>query len=223
MWHHGLIFKLLDTEVPPALIRVVASFLSNRSFTVQVSEAQSVRRPIAAGVPQGSCLSPTLYALYTNDIPTLEGNLEEWERDVDLALFADDSAYFVSSRSSPLAVAKMQRLLNLLPNWLDKWRMALNVDKTTAILTGRQIINKLPSPLFLRGKIIQWTPTVKYLGCVIDRSLSMASMVRHLVNQTKAARSMLRPVLASTLPLKTKISMYKMYLRSRLTYAAPAW
>ncbi|GBP39186.1 Probable RNA-directed DNA polymerase from transposon BS [Eumeta japonica] len=78
VWHGGLIQKLLDTSLPPALT-ISAPCL------------------IRAGVPQGSCLSPELYAMYTYDIPTLRGYLEDWEDDVMLALYADDSTYFASS------------------------------------------------------------------------------------------------------------------------------
>ncbi|GBP76656.1 RNA-directed DNA polymerase from mobile element jockey [Eumeta japonica] len=103
-----------------------------------VEDATSDPRPIHAGVPQGSCLSPCLYGVYTDDIPTLAGQLQDWEEDVVLALYADDSAYFASSRRADLAAAKIQRVLDLLPEWLDKWRVAVNVTKTAAILTGQQ-------------------------------------------------------------------------------------
>ncbi|GBP20937.1 Probable RNA-directed DNA polymerase from transposon BS [Eumeta japonica] len=48
----------------------------------------STRRPIRAGVPQGSALSPLLYSAYTNDIPRPSSG-------VQLALFADDTALFL--------------------------------------------------------------------------------------------------------------------------------
>ncbi|GBP20940.1 Probable RNA-directed DNA polymerase from transposon X-element [Eumeta japonica] len=58
VWHDGLIYKLMDTSLPPALTRVVANFLQRRSFCVAVDDVLSAPRPIRAGVPQGSCLSP---------------------------------------------------------------------------------------------------------------------------------------------------------------------
>ncbi|GBP54298.1 RNA-directed DNA polymerase from mobile element jockey [Eumeta japonica] len=100
VWHDGLIYKLMDTSLPPALTRVVANFLQRRSFCVAVDDVLSALRPIRAGVPQGSCLSPELYAVYTDDIPTLHGHLEDWEDDVMLALYADDSA-FLHRREGP--------------------------------------------------------------------------------------------------------------------------
>lgn len=220
VWHEGLLFKLLDAGVPPMIGQIVASFLEDRRFFVSVENAHSQTKAISAGVPQGSCLSPVLYALYTNDIPTLEGHLEEGVEDVVLALYADDSAYFASSRKIELACRKMQRLLDLLPPWLDKWRTAVNVGKTTALLTTR---SRRPTPLQLRGRDIEWQSTVKYLGCNIDCSLRMVPMVQHCINRAKAARAMLRPVLSSSLPLRAKLRVYKAYVRSRLTYAAPAW
>ncbi|GBP94377.1 hypothetical protein EVAR_102559_1 [Eumeta japonica] len=48
-------------------------------------------------------------------------------------------------------------------------------------------------------------------------------MAAHVIHQSRAARSMLRPVLRSHLPLRAKVALYKGYIRSRLTYAAPAW
>ncbi|GBP78552.1 RNA-directed DNA polymerase from mobile element jockey [Eumeta japonica] len=156
---------------------------------------KSVFRAQVHPTQQGSCLSPCLYGVYTDDIPTLAGQLQDWEEDVVLALYADDSAYFASSRRADLAAAKIQRVLDLLPEWLDKWRVAVNVTKTAAILTGQQ---RAMPPKLRPG----------------DRMLN---------GRQRAARSMLRPVLRSHLPLRAKLALYKGYIRSRLTYAAPAW
>ncbi|GBP52037.1 RNA-directed DNA polymerase from mobile element jockey [Eumeta japonica] len=106
VWHFGLLFKLISIEIPPALVRTVASFLDGCNFYVTVEESTSEPRPIRT------------------------------EDDVVLAIYADDSVYLISSRRADLAVAKFQRVLDLLPNWLDKWRVAVNVTKTASLLTG---------------------------------------------------------------------------------------
>ncbi|GBP10221.1 RNA-directed DNA polymerase from mobile element jockey [Eumeta japonica] len=51
VWHDGLIHKLLDTSLPPALTRVVASFLQRRSFYIAVDDVLFVSCPIRTGVP----------------------------------------------------------------------------------------------------------------------------------------------------------------------------
>ncbi|CAH2085256.1 unnamed protein product [Euphydryas editha] len=51
----------------------------------------------------------------------------------------------------------------------------------------------------------------------------MVSTVNQAVNHATAARSKLYSVFTSKLPLRTKLKVYGAYVRSRLTYAAPAW
>ncbi|GBP15309.1 RNA-directed DNA polymerase from mobile element jockey [Eumeta japonica] len=88
--------------------RVIASFLHQRSFCVAVNEALSTARPNRTGVPQDSCLSLSLYATYTHDISALRVHLEDWEDDVMLALYTNDSAFFASSRRTNLAARMIQ-------------------------------------------------------------------------------------------------------------------
>lgn len=65
---------------PCQLLKIIDSFLTARNFCVRNSNTLSSTRPIPAGVPQGSCLSPLVY---TNDIPVSR-----------LALFADNTPFF---------------------------------------------------------------------------------------------------------------------------------
>ncbi|GBP33482.1 hypothetical protein EVAR_23885_1 [Eumeta japonica] len=46
-----------------------------------------------------------------------------------LALNANDNAYFASSRRADLATKRIQLVFDLLLQWLDKWRMAVNVKR----------------------------------------------------------------------------------------------
>ncbi|GBP35878.1 RNA-directed DNA polymerase from mobile element jockey [Eumeta japonica] len=112
-----------------------------------------------------------------DDISTLAGQLQDWEEEVMLALYADGSAYLVSSCRTDLAVAKLQRVLDLLLDWLDKWRVAVIVTKTAALLTGQQHI-MLPK-LRLRGQEVEWQTRVRYLGVHIDRFILMAAQLTY--------------------------------------------
>lgn len=214
VWHEGLLYKVsTSTTTPLQIIHVLQSFLENRRVQVLIEGKTSREVPVRAGVPQGSCLSPILYAVYTNDIP-LAGKAE-------LALFADDTAYFASSMNRNRAAKLLQPTLDALPDWLAKWRLAVNVKKTQAFISRVQ--TKLPEKLTLQGQTLPWKSTVKYLGVTIDRKLTFKSHADNVVARVKTARRMLRPVFSSKLPLRTKVGIYKTYIRSRLTYAAPAW
>jgi uncharacterized membrane-anchored protein len=55
--------------LPTPLFFLLKSFLSNRKFSVRCKDEISDPHPIKAGVFQGSILSPTLYNIYTADLP----------------------------------------------------------------------------------------------------------------------------------------------------------
>lgn len=92
------------------------------------SDLSSLKKA-SAGVPQGSCLSPSLYSIFTNDVPVTS--------EADLALFADDVAFVTSSIKSAHAAKNMQRVLDLLPSWFNQWRLRVNVGKTQAMTVSK--------------------------------------------------------------------------------------
>ena len=213
VWHAGLLRKVLNAGVPHHVALTLASFLSDRTFCVRVESARSGSHSIAAGVPQGSILSPALYNLYTDDIPVREGTL--------LALYADDVALLTTSLNPKYAALKLQRALDLLPDWLAEWRLTLNIAKTQAISFGYHL--RQPPPLTLFGQQVPWSNTATYLGVTIDRRLNMVAHVRKATRTARAALFILRPLFKSRLPLKTKRQLYLTYVRPHLTYASPGW
>ena len=60
-----------------------------------------------AGVAQGSLISPVLFSLYVNDMPTPS-------RHVELALYADDTAIIATSRKPALLVTYLETYLSKL-------------------------------------------------------------------------------------------------------------
>ncbi|GBP22781.1 Probable RNA-directed DNA polymerase from transposon BS [Eumeta japonica] len=101
---------------------------ANRHFTFRHERTHSTRRLIRAGVPQGSTLSPLLYSAYTNDIPRPSSS------GVQLALFADDTALFYGNRiGAPDSPSFLQRAIDELGQWFQKWRIEVNPDKSAAI------------------------------------------------------------------------------------------
>jgi Reverse transcriptase (RNA-dependent DNA polymerase) len=70
VWHKALLHKLLQRGCDIFLGRLIFSFVKGRSFQVSVCSAKSSSHNILFGVPQGAILSPTLYNIFTLDVPS---------------------------------------------------------------------------------------------------------------------------------------------------------
>lgn len=216
VWHPGLIFKLIALGIPSQLINIIKSFLLQRSFVIKINDTTSSSKPIEAGVPQGSCLSPHLFALYVNDLP-LSPN-------VNVALFADDTLFYATSSSNKAAIRKLQKQIVKVQPWYDQWRIQINPLKTTAILFSNKCLYNSPK-IHIKNTRINWSKSVKYLGVHIDVNLNFSKHITSSINRAKSARFLLYPMLCPKSPLstRTKLLIYKMYLLPILTYACQAW
>jgi len=89
VWHDGLIYKLHKIRCPVFIVKWIKDFLKDRSFRVQINESMSDFYDIKAGVPQGAVLSPLLFSIYINDLPSCHSRHKSY-----YLLFADDLASF---------------------------------------------------------------------------------------------------------------------------------
>ncbi|GBP09099.1 Probable RNA-directed DNA polymerase from transposon BS [Eumeta japonica] len=69
VWHASFIYKINLLQVSDRLILIVHNYIMNRHFFFKHENIHSTRRPLRAGVPQGSTISPLLYSAYTNGLP----------------------------------------------------------------------------------------------------------------------------------------------------------
>lgn len=216
VWHNGLIYKLIKNNVPVALVKIIQSYLDNRSFYVQIDQHSSKSLTIPAGVPQGSILGPYLFILYLNDIPI--------QTRTKLACFADDTACFTSSNDMDLIIGRLQLAIENLHSFFTQWKLKLNSTKTEAILFTRK--RRLPDKtITLEKHSIPWSKSVKYLGLTMDKKLNWNEHISKLQVKGIQAFNVLNPLLNRKVNLssRTKLAIYSTLIRPTITYGCPVW
>jgi len=97
VWVPGLLYKLTNVNLSSYLVKVSSSYLNGRTFEASFQTATSTSRRVRAGVAQGGIISPVLFSLYVNDMPSPS-------RHVELALYADGTANIATSLQPTLLV-----------------------------------------------------------------------------------------------------------------------
>jgi Reverse transcriptase (RNA-dependent DNA polymerase) len=219
VWHDGLIYKLMDYDFPPYLIKLVKSYLKDRTFEVHHNNSISTTRVIEAGVPQGSIIGPTLFNLYINDLPKTQN--------VQTALYADDTALITQSWSGQQASKNLQTALNNLETYYENWRIKINVTKSDAVLFSRRKKKERlkTNSLTLFDEKIKWSKEAKYLGVTMDQKLNWGTHINTVANKANKRIGILSPLLnrRSNLSQSNSLLLYRSMIRPIMTYAAPIW
>ena len=93
-----LIRKLLHTKITGTIIKFIANYIKGRKAFTTCRNYTSSQRQLKTGVPQGGLLSPTLFSIYTSDIPPPRAP-------VQVMVYADDIT-ITSTQTSTNAAKK---------------------------------------------------------------------------------------------------------------------
>ena len=218
VWHNGLKYKIFKLRLHTCFTRILCSFLTDRSASIRLQHHVGPAFPLRSGVPQGACLSPTLYNLYTHDIP-------EPSPHTDYLAYADDITQIISQKYSKKSKIKHKRISKLtqqaitdINNFENKWKIKTNTNKFTVVGISRQ----KQEPIEIEDTILDYSPNGKVLGLtfgkhsiiqqvkirkkVSDVQLTKLQRFRHLneKNKLKLYKTLILPSLIyPTVPLNT--------------------
>ena len=216
VWHAGLIYKLAKLKTPHYILRFFIVFLSNRSIKVKVGASYSDEIACTCGVPQGACVSPTLYSIYGNDAPKRLTKNDEMT-----LLFADDSEYsLLFKKKSKRIEKKAQKFVNELEAWSKKWRSTLATHKCNYIVFSKS--NKKENfSLILNNDTIPRCNSIKYLGLTLDERLNFNEHIMNLRIECRDRLSALKIVAHKSwrLSKETLKQIYHSIVRSKIEYS----
>ena len=123
---------------------VLIKSLSNRSQKVTVDGVLSDRFGIDFGVPQGSCLGPLLFVIYSSKLFNIVSRHLP-----NVHAYADDTQLYLAFKlgnyaNETAAVSSIQSCIRDLQNWMLMDRLKLNPEKTEFLILGtRQQLEKV--------------------------------------------------------------------------------
>ena len=186
MWHPGLLYKMsINLKIDINFVSLMYNYISNRLNFPYFNKKTGPSYVPKAGVPQGSCLGPTLFAIFVNDSPDPLFN------NTIINQFADDTIHIVTSDTSgpnkiPNARSKLNKELRLTLQWERDWKIKTNPSKINIGFfgTNQQSID-IYSNISVNGVTIPFSPSIKVLGYIINHRSSSS---RHIESRCCMAR-----------------------------------
>ena len=173
-----LLYKLSNIGVNGKMYGAISSLYSNPKSRVILQDYSTDFFDCPVGVKQGDCLSPTLFAIFINDLAIeikesrvgIDLNIEDIAGNIEITLlnillYADDIVLFAENETD------LQFLLNIVEIWCQKWRLEVNLTKTNIlhIRVKRKMQSKF---MFIFNKRpVPYCTFYKYLGCNINEFL----------------------------------------------------
>ena len=212
--HKRLLRKLQGYGINGKLLAWIQDFLQGRQQRVIYNDEASEWTHVMSGVPQGSVLGPTLFILYVMDIPEVIGS--------NVDMFADDTKIYRVVRNDSDAEL-LQKDINNLVEWSNKWMMKFNVSKCKHMRISRN--SQDPEYFMDGGNGLQRLESIdkeKDLGVYVSNNMKVGNQCTEAANKANRALGLVNRTFKYHNP-RSFTNLYKSYVRPHLEFAVQTW
>ena len=195
-------------------------YLTNRKVRTKCNVASSGKMEYSDymelnyGTPQGSCLGPLIFIIFTNDIHKQIYHCRS-------LLFADDTTIYKSHRNLQYLTWCIEDDMKRITSWFRINKLTLNIGKTVCLLFQKQGQEK-EICIQIGNMTIKNTKETKFLGLWIDEHLKWNTHIQKLI--LKLSRNMnLLKYNQHMMPTYTKKLVYHSHIASHIQYGLILW
>lgn len=219
--------RMRELEVDEDLIRWVQSFLTDRRVQLIIDGHHGAEHSVQSGIPQGSPVSPILFAIY------LSGIFEEIERKIPgikILSFADDIGLVTLGNSVNEVCEQLQRAGQVAIAWGQDNAVQFDAEKTEAALftkkRGQQLNDQIRRAdiTIANHKVSFNQEATRWLGVWLDQGLTFKTHYHTRMQKAKKAEARIKSLckqqgLAAGLARRMQIAA----VQSVALYGAELW
>ena len=217
---NSLFYKLSSSGLSSKIVRILQCLYDNTVSRVWDGTMLSDELVVNSGVKQGCILSPVLFSLYLNDLPSvLPGGVDIDGITVKILLYADDIVLLCDSAIG------LQKMIDVLYGYCQKWSLSVNLSKSKVLIFRRspRISQTLRWNYGLED--IEIVNSYRYLGVDINYNLSFK---KHLENKLSASKIAINATWSKyisnpKISFVNKLKIFEAASQSILLYAAQVW
>ena len=222
IWIKGLLFKLLQKySISPKFVRILNSMYSNLKAQVYSNKKLGSLFNITIGTRQGCNLSPSLFNLFINDMPSIlsKGNCDPVNLGrikINTLMYADDTLLLSKSEKG------LNRALSIIEIYCRKWQLQININKTKIMIFNKVKVNDISFQI--NGHPLEIVNKYTYLGIQISSSGSFTSAVKELASKALRAYFALKNTFINTsLQPNIYLKLFDSLVKPIALYGCEVW
>ena len=216
--HTKLIRALSLSSLSNNTKRWLSAYLKGRTASCRYNSTVSRSFHSRAGVPQGACLSPTLFNIFVSTFPQSE--------DLLTSSYADDFTISCSNSNVDQMAESLSTQSPIIEEWASERALAISAPKSTITLFTPQFAQSNIHPqVTLSDSVLPLERNPCILGVTFDPHFKFNAHVKSLVTRALPRINILKALTGTNWgqQKETILITYKSLIRSLFMYAAPIW
>lgn len=179
VWTHKVTEHIQRLGFKGRIVKYINSFLTNRTFNIQMGNIESDIGHMKNGIPQGSVLSCTLFNIVFDDV------LNHIDNSTKFCAYADDLVLFQNGKNTKSTEANLQKTLTETNLQMNRNGLEISTDKTKLMHFTKQNKKNIQLPIIqLNNQNLELVDNFKFLGVFFNNKLTWTAQINQLHDKT---------------------------------------